>query len=128
MEQALFKEGTQRFSQSENEPPMQEDITNLVGFWGEKEPASQILEGTFDTSIVKDKYLRLLLDQIRTPMSIKAAGVISTTITLDKHICEWRRQKEKTVSASDTLDFRHHITATFHHQLAKIDRLLRPIP
>ena len=128
MEQALFREGTRRFSQSENEPPMQEDITNLVGFWGEKEPASQILEGTFDTSAVKDKYLRLLLDQIRTPMSIKAAGVISTTITLDEHIREWRRQKEKTVSASDTLDFRHHITATFHHQLAKMDRLLRQIP
>ena len=91
MEQALFKEGTQRFSQSENEPPMQEDITDLVGFWGEKESASQILEGTFDTSAVKDKYLRLLLDQIRTPTRIKEAGEISTTITLNEHIQEWRR-------------------------------------
>ena len=63
-----------------------------MGFWGEKEPASQILEGTFDTLAVKDKYLRLLLDQIRTPMRIKEAGVISTTITLDEHIREWRKR------------------------------------
>ena len=128
MEQALFKEGTRRFSQSEREPPMHDAITSLVGFWGEKESASQILKGTFDTSSVQDKHLRLLMDHLRKPNSIIEAGEIPTTITLDEHIKEWRRQKEKTVSVSDTMDFWHHITATFNHHLAEMDRLLHQIP
>ena len=36
--------------------------------------------------------------------------------------------ERKTASASDALDFRHHIMATFHHHLAEMDRLLHQFP
>ena len=57
-EEALIIEGTRRFSQTEKEPPIQPYITHLVGFWGQKEASRQILEGVFDSSVIKDSYLK----------------------------------------------------------------------
>ena len=55
MENALFIEGTRRFSQTENEPPMQKHLIDLIGYWGQKAGAQQILDGTFDSSIANKK-------------------------------------------------------------------------
>ena len=128
MEEALFIEGTRRFSQTDNETPMDPAVTEQIGFWGEKEGASQILQGTFNTNHIQDKYLKLLIDQLRSPSKIQSIDTINRNITLDEHIREWRSQTETTASANDTLGFRHHIAATFHTELAKVDLLLRHIP
>ena len=43
MERALFTEGRRRFSQTQFEPPMDGNLTNDIGFWGQHQGAHDIL-------------------------------------------------------------------------------------
>ena len=86
------------------------------------------MEGTFDTTIIKDNCLKKIIDQLKQPEKLARSKAVSTTITLKEHVKECRTQKESTASAESTLGFVDNITATYHTKLTKVDRLLRQIP
>ena len=46
---------------------MQKHLIDLIGYWGQKARAQQILDGTFDSSIANNKSLSLLIDHLRKP-------------------------------------------------------------
>jgi hypothetical protein len=58
METACITENERRFSQTEDNPPMNKDILSLVGLVAEEEGADQILKGTFIPPLNFDPYLK----------------------------------------------------------------------
>jgi hypothetical protein len=140
VELAYITEGQRRFSQTIHTPAMAEWIVNCVGYTAEKEAARNILDGTFPIPPDCDPYLRKFLNAVRMPDVIRAAGPISSEITIKSHIQGWQNQKEQTASVRSELGFADHIAATYHkgfadhiaatyHKgMAEIDRLFRQIP
>ena len=84
---------------------MQKYILEWVGTCAENEEAEDILNGTADLSHIDDPYLKLLLENMRRPKSVKEHGLISTNITLEEHRKGWRKQKTKTSSERSQLIF-----------------------
>ena len=128
IEEACIYENRKRFSQVRDTPPMQPEITSLVGFCAEKEFASEILEGTADLSTIQDKYLRLVLEYMRQPKIIQARGMLSGTISIEEHIEGWKKQKRKTSSERSNLEFNDMKAAALGVKMATIDRDLRQLP
>ena len=85
IEQACITENLRRFSQTNSSPPMQTYITERVGVCAELETADNILLGTDDSNWVENKYLKLVLMNMRNPNSVIKMGDISTEITHQEH-------------------------------------------
>jgi hypothetical protein len=117
-----------RFSQSEQTPPMKQNILDMIGLYAEKEGAEQILSGTFIPPQDCDPYLRDLIDEMRMEDRVRAAGPIPTTISLQEHQQGWKKQKERTASVRSGLSFSDHKAASEDDDMSEIDRLLQEIP
>ena len=128
IEAACMQENRKRFSQVRQSPPMQEEVTNLVGFNAETQFASDILSGTANLSVIKDNYLRLVLEFIRCPRIIQEQGQLTGDISVEEHIKGWKKQKRKTSSERSTLEFNDMKAAALGTKLAMIDRNLRQLP
>ena len=128
IEEACTYENRRRFSQVKDTPPMQQEITRLVGFFAEKDFASDILEGTADLSIIQDRYLKLVLEFMRQPKIIQDCGLLSGTISIEEHIKGWKKQKRKTSSERSSLEFNDMKAAALGVKMATIDRNLRQLP
>ena len=98
IEEACINENRRRFSQSINTPPMEEEVIDRIGYCAEQETAEHILSGTEDLAWVKDKYLKLVLDNLRKPEIVKKEGDIPNNINLKEHIRGWKKQKVRTSS------------------------------
>jgi hypothetical protein len=128
LERVSIQENQSRFSQMSATPPMQSWILELVGYAAEKPAAQHILDGSFEIPPTCDPHLAILLNALRMPDIVRKAGTISTDISLQDYIRDWRRQKERTGSVRTALGFSDHIAATYHNGMAEIDCLLRQIP
>jgi hypothetical protein len=128
IEGAFVDENLSRFSQTNATPPMDDWITDRVGYCAELEGGQEILDGTFDIPATCDPYLILLINGMRMPEKVRQMEPISTNISTEDHKSGWRKQKERTASARSDLGFSDHISATYHTGMAEIDRLFRQIP
>jgi hypothetical protein len=128
VELAYIADGQSRFSQTIHTPAMYKWVINSIGYAAENEDAQHLLNGTLPIPLNCDPYLRKLLYAVRMPDIIRAAGPISTSITIEDHIKGWRRQKERIASVRSELGFADHIVATHHPGMAEIDRLFCQIP
>ena len=128
IEEACMSENRKRFSQVRNSPPMQQEVTSLVGFNAEKEFAEEILNGTADLMRINDKHLRTVLEFMRRPNVIWERGMLSGEISIEEHISGWKKQKRKTSSERSTLEFNDMKAAALGRKMATIDRNLRQLP
>ena len=128
IEEACIQENRKRFSQVKDSPPMQSEVTSLVGFNAEKDFATEILNGTADLATMNNKYMKLVLEFMRRPNVIRDCGMLSGTISIEEHIKGWKRQKRKTSSERSTLEFNDMKAAALGTKMATIDRDLRQIP
>ena len=128
IEEACIQENRKRFSQVRDSPPMQSEVTNLVGFNAEKEFASEILKGTADLAVINNRYMKLVLEFMRQPKIIKDQGILTGDISIEEHIKGWKRQKRKTSSERSALEFNDMKAAALGTKMATIDRDLRQIP
>ena len=62
-----------------------------MGFNAEMEATEGILEGTEDLSHVSDKYLKLVLKNMRRPDTVTKNGQITRKITIKEHRYGWRK-------------------------------------
>ena len=127
MEEALFVEGNRRFSQTNNEPPMEKCIIERMGFCAETEDAQAILDGQLDLDFVEDMCLKKLLKYMEKPDAVKKSDN-DGSISFDEHVNAWQSQRSNTTLVKTQLDFKDHTAASFHLELADMDRLLRQIP
>ena len=128
MEKACISENTGRFSQTNDTPPMEETMTEDIGYLAETDAKYHILNGTYVPPPDTDQYMREFIEEMRMPNSVRKKGPISTSITPEEHRQGWKRQKERTAAESTGLSFSHHKAASECPTLAEMDRILRELP
>ena len=88
MERALFTEGHCHFSQTQFDPPMDRNLTNDIGFWGQRQGANDILHGACDVSKTPDIHMQLLPKALQMPQSVIQVGTTSPEISPQEHHME----------------------------------------
>ena len=128
IEKACIEENIRRFSQSQNTPPMDYNITERFGFFAEKEGVEGILGGYESLEDIEDHYLKMVLEAMTRPNVITKEGLLPGEITLEEHYNAWKKQKRRTSSERSQLNFNDFKAAAYNKRLARCDMKLRQIP
>ena len=128
IEDACITENLQRFSQSNNTPPMTEPLLTDLGYLADTPEAQMILDGTYQAPPGTDYYTTLLLNELRMPDSIRNDPMPQTTVTPTQNQQAWKRQKEQISSEPEGLTFSHYKASAQHPDLNQFDAMLRSLP
>ena len=128
IEEVCMNENEARFSQSEDTPPMQPPLIQILGLMAENVAAEQILNGTWIPPDGVDQYATKLLLEMKRPPIVSSHGDLPNTIPLDDHVQGWRRQNERTSSTPTGLHFGHYKAGAEHISIATCDAILRSLP
>ena len=128
MEQACIKENIERFSQSNNTPPMTEPLVSELGFLGNMEEAQSILNDTYQPPEDIDPYAKLLIQELHMPENTCANPMKETEVTPTSNKSAWNKQKEQISSDPDGLSFSHYKAACQDPKLNLFDTSLCNLP
>ena len=95
MSTACIIENKKRFSQTIDTPPMRTALIDRIGYDAEKEEGTQILVGTVFYLLGTPKYMQKVLDHLRKPRIVVHRGPISTLISTQENIQEWKNKKRE---------------------------------
>ncbi len=128
IEQACMHENIRRFTQAYNTPSLQEDQINLLGWTGNTETVTTILQGTTQNLPVNlHPGICRLTPFLKTPGKITEMGQISTTLSREEFRWHWKRCKEYTSCGRSGLHFGHFKASSLHDHLTDIDRIFLEI-
>jgi hypothetical protein len=82
IEIACANQNINKYSQTEDTPPMTEPLLSNIGYLAETPEAQQILDGTYDPPNNLDPYAKKLLEELQMPKAVKT-NRISTDISTD---------------------------------------------
>ena len=107
---------------------MDKALTNVIGFWGQHQGASDTLQGTFKVSVTPDHHMCLLLKALQRPQFVVQTGTTPPDISPQEHHSEWKKQNKGTASAHNALGFHDHKAAIYDSNVAAVDRFSQAIP
>ena len=123
IERLLLQENKNRFNQAGNCPFLQLPLSEAVGPIGLGVGATEILDGTFNTSGV-DPFTNQLIDQMKKP---KNWSEISVDESFEEYQRGWQRARENTSSGPSGIHFGHFIAATYDDDVGTIHWLMSKI-
>ena len=125
MEAACTQENMSQFSQSNATPFMVPPLLDDFEFMVDTPAAEEALIGSYVPPAGTDHYAAILLEQLARPASIAATGLVETYILTNKHQSAWQKQKERTLSKSNSLSFSHYKAASNDRLLSDFDATMQ---
>lgn len=129
MEEAITSENIDRFSQTNDTPPMNPQVLQMVGDIGQNSIMESILDGgpVWDSMPVS-KQAKELFQQLKRPSGVTKEPISDFTITTEDHCQAWRKFKETTASEPSAPSFSHFKAAVSSPELAEFDAAMRSMP
>ena len=103
-------------------------LLDIFGHLANKEPAHQVIEGTFVAPEDIDPVVADIIESLKMPDSIKEKEKLTLFITPEDNKKSWKKQKDKTASAFGVPKFNHYKTSSQIQDLNELDTFLINTP
>jgi hypothetical protein len=127
MEQRIMENNSRWFRLTESTPPMQEPLISQLGYLGNTETASQILNGTYVCPPELETETQLFISALQVTSPTMMASKVSTSVTKEDFKSYWKHARERTSSSLSTIHFGHYKASTDSDYLLEIHALFTEI-
>jgi hypothetical protein len=127
IEKGCIDQTIEKYSQTEDTPPMTEPLLSHLGFLAETPEALQILDGSYDPPSTLDPYAKKLLAELRMPKIVQENRIPSDIPTAE-HKQFWQRMDARKGCEPSDLSHAHYKVASQDQLLADFDASLRQLP
>ena len=117
-----------RQKQSEGSPFMTSPLLDDFGYLAEEEYAKQIIAGTYQIPEGTSSYAAEFIETLKMSDAVKDLGELTLNVTPQQNREGWKRMKDKSSSAHESLGFSHYRTAAYDDVLNEIDAFTRSAP
>jgi hypothetical protein len=124
MEQRIMENNSRWFCLMESTPPMQEPLVSQLGYLGNTEAASQILNGTYVCPPELETETQLFILALRVTSPTMMASKVSTLVTKEDFKSYWKHARERTSSLLSNIHFRHYKASTKSDYVSEIHALM----
>jgi hypothetical protein len=127
MEQHIMENNSRRFRLTESTPTMQEPLVSQLGYLGNMEAASQILNGTYVCPPELETETQLFISALRVTSPTMMVSKVSTSVTKEDFKSYWKHARERTSSSLSNIHFRHYKASTNPNYVSEIHALFTEI-
>jgi hypothetical protein len=124
MEQRIMENNSRWFRLMESTPPMQEPLVSQLGYLGNMEAASQILNGTYVCPPELETETQLFISALRVTSRTMMVSKVSTLVTKEDFKSYWKHARERTSSSLSNIHFRHYEASTESDDVSEIHALM----
>lgn len=107
---------------------MTEPLISNFGYLCNKEAAEKVMNGDYKIPPRTCPYATELIEELKRPTEISCCKEIDLTVTTEEHQQAWRKMKDKTGSAMQTIGFNHYRSAAYDNTLSKLDAFNSSVP
>lgn len=126
MKNAVHAENCDKFSQTNNTPPMTAPLVHNLGFTRESIACQEILQGTYNPHLDVDPYMKEYLKELATPNYLK--NKLLSILETDKYVSGWGKMNEYTAAGITHVHFGHMKASSKDPDLAAFEAILGHIP
>jgi hypothetical protein len=123
MEQRIMENNSRRFRLTESTPPMQEPLVSQLGYLGNTEAASQILNGTFVCPPELETETQLFISALRVTSLAMMANKVSTSVTKE----DFKSYSKHTRERISNIHFGHYKASAESDYVSEIHALFTKI-
>ena len=126
MENEVHNKNCDKFSQTNNTPPMMAPLVQDLGFTGISIACQEILQGTYTPHPYVDPYMKEYLKELATPNYLKNKPL--PILETDKYVSGWGKMNEYTAAGLTHIHFGHMKASSKYPDLVAFEATLGHIP
>ena len=100
---------------------MSEPLFSDFGYLCNKEAAEKVMNGDYQIPPGTCTYTKELIEELNRPYEIRCRKEVDLTVTTEEHQQAWKKMKDRTGSATQTIGFNHYRLAAHDKSLSKLD-------